>query len=646
MIKYIKLLTIGLAIVLICAIIPVLLAKPAPEVGQKRDVYIKAALWEYSPYRIVVDQGDEVRLKLASKDVVHGFHLESHGIEATMYPGKLPFYLRNPDTEKKAVPVTETSFTARHWGKFFYRCSVTCGNLHPFMLGELIVRPNYPFKAAVGATLGVLFAAFILMFMDARHRPTPDKNVLPPPPWRINLLETIPGLRRLLSFKGLQFSIYLPILGCLIFFIIAGLYGSPIGNKNIIVTIVWIFWWFLLICFMIPFGARIWCMACPFPFLGEWLQRGKLLGPDPADSETSVQPARGLRKKWPSALSNIWLQNILFLSLCTFSAMLVTRPITTAVALIGLTILATAIHYVYRKRTFCNYVCPVGGWMSLYSMTAMVEIRSQSPLLCAGCRTRACMAGNERGWGCPWSQNPSKLSFNNHCGLCMECIKSCDNTNMTLKARPFCADTDIKGYDQAWMAFIMITLALVYSATYLGPWGFLKNWANISEVRDWQGFSIFAGTIWFTALIGFPALWFLFTWLGKLLAGRKTVPVSGLFLKYSYLLVPMGLTAWISFSLPAVLVNNTHILASLSDPMGWGWNMFGTANMQWKPLFPQYIVYIQIGSLLIGLTFSLKRGYEIAQKIYPVINEGIRSLIPLAALCTGITLILLRIFAG
>lgn len=644
--KYTKLLTIGLAIVLICTLIPVLLVKPAPEVGRKRDFYITAELWEYSPYRIVVDQGDEVTLKLASKDVVHGFHLEGHGIEATIYPGKIPFYLRNPDKEEKFVPVTETSFVVDRWGKFSYRCSVTCGTLHPFMLGEMIVRPNYPFMAAVGATLGVFLAAFCLMFIDARQRPPYAENASLQPPWRLNLLAKFPVLRKLLTIKGLQFALYVPIFAALIFFIIAGFYGSPIGNKNIIVTIVWIFWWFLLICFMVPFGARIWCMACPFPFLGEWLQRGKLLGPGPVSPATRIQPMRGLKKKWPTSLSNIWLQNVLFLSLCTFSAMLVTRPITTAVALVGLTILATVIHYVYRKRTFCNYVCPVGGWMGLYSMTAMVEVRSQSPLLCAGCRTRACLAGNERGWSCPWSQNPSKVSHNNNCGLCMECIKSCDNSNMTLKARPFCADTDIKGYDQAWMSFIMITLALVYSATYLGPWGFLKRWANISEVLDWQGFSIFASTIWFTAFIGFPAIWYIFSWLGKLLAGRESVPASKLFMKYSYLLVPLGLTAWISFSLPAVLVNNTHILASLSDPMGWGWDLFGTANRQWKPLFPQAIVYIQIGSLLIGLTFSLKRGYEIAQKIYPEIKQGIRSLIPPAALCTGIVLILLKIFAG
>lgn len=355
---------------------------------------------------------------------------------------------------------------------------------------------------------------------------------------------------------------------------------------------------------------------------------------------------QGLKKKWPGKLSNLWLQNILFLTLCTFSAMLVTRPVFSAAILLTLTVIATSIHFIFRKRTFCRHVCPVGGWMSLYSMASMVEVRTKEPNVCIECKTKGGLTGNERGWSCPWSVNPSRLQRNNDCGMCMECIKTCDNDNMTIKLRPFCSDTAIKGYDEAWMAFIMISLAMVYSATYLGPWGILKNWANVSEVRNYLGFSIFAGATWFFSLILVPAIWYVTAWLSKKLAGQNNTTEKNIFLSYSYLLVPLGLTAWICFSLPAFMVNITHILSSISDPMGWGWDLFGMSHLEWKPLFPEYIVYIQIVLLLTGLVFVLRRGYDIALTLYRDTLAGVRSLIPFAVLCTVITLVFLRIFAG
>ena len=192
----------------------------------------------------------------------------------------------------------------------------------------------------------------------------------------------------------------------------------------------------------------------------------------------------------------------------------------------------------------------------------------------------------------------------------------------------------------------MMSLALVYSVTLLGPWGTIKAWANISEVGNWGGFLAYAGAIWFTSLGGMPALWALGAWLGKRLSGTETVSAKELFLKYAYLLVPLGIFAWIAFSIPLIAVNGSYIISTLSDPMGWGWNLFGTADFPWTPFFPEYILYVQIPLLLAGLGYCLKLGFRIARTVYPDSTQAVRSLIPVGILCTGITILFVFLFAG
>ena len=78
------------------------------------------------------------------------------------------------------------------------------------------------------------------------------------------------------------------------------------------------------------------------------------------------------------------------------------------------------------------------------------------------CGRRPCATGTEESWRCPWLvKNPSKLGRNNHCGLCMECVKACPNENLSLRARPFCSDLAVRGLDEAWMALVMIALVFL-----------------------------------------------------------------------------------------------------------------------------------------------------------------------------------------
>jgi ferredoxin len=307
---------------------------------------------------------------------------------------------------------------------------------------------------------------------------------------------------------------------------------------------------------------------------------------------------------------------------------------------------SVAIHAIFRRRSFCRYLCPLNAWMSLYSMTAVTEVRPRDHTVCAGCRERSCVKGTNGAWRCPWLLQPFKLESNNYCGLCMECVKACPNQNITVNVRPFCSDMKIRRSDEAWMAFIMIALVVAYSITLLGPWSTPRDWSNVTEVGNWSGFAGHAGIVWFSALILIPGVWYVAAWAARLCARSPQVPAREVFTRYSYLLVPLGLLAWAAFSVPLIMVNYSHITASLSDPLGWGWDLFGTANHRWSPLLPEWIPLIQIPLLLLGLGIALARGSVIAQELFPGRAAAIRSLIPHAVVCTAFTIALLRLYVG
>jgi len=109
-----------------------------------------------------------VRLKFVAEDVVHGFYLEGHDLDASIAPLRPAVQVRRPSTGKREV-LEEVVFTADREGLFRYRCSQTCGYLHPFMLGELIVGPNRLLPTSIGLAGGILLAGFILAFWKEPH---------------------------------------------------------------------------------------------------------------------------------------------------------------------------------------------------------------------------------------------------------------------------------------------------------------------------------------------------------------------------------------------------------------------------------------------------------------------------------------------
>ena len=418
-------------------------------------------------------------------------------------------------------------------------------------------------------------------------------------------LTRFPIIKSILKSRWPQLVIFAVFLAGFVIAIMAGFIGTPVGSRNFGIVFVWIAWWAILILVAVPFLGRGWCAVCPIPVVGDWMLRGKLLSPE-GDSK-----GIGLNRRWPKRLNNIWLQNIAFTLVALFSSLILTTPLASAAVLAGMLFVAFGLSLVFERRAFCRYVCPVGGFIGLYSQTAPVELRVTNKTVCATCKDKPCYNGSEAGYGCPWGVSPSGLAKNTACGLCMECLRTCPNDNIAIRTRPFGADIykpTGKRLDEAYKAFIMLGAALIYAAVLLGPWGELKLAAYQIGSRAWFGYAV-AFLVFIFALL--PLLFLLAVQIGRLIT-RSGTALRKEFISHSYTLVPLGLMAWVAFSLSFVLTNASYIPISLSDPFGWGWNLFGTATLEWTPYLSAVLPVLQIGVLITGLVWSVHTGLKIS----------------------------------
>ena len=130
---------------------------------------ISARRYAFNPERIVVNKGDKITVRLKATDVTHGFFLEDYDIDCKVRPQCDDFLFRHPSLTDEFEKVSEFSFVADKIGKFRYRCSTTCGAFHPFMQGELIVKPNVYFNVSVGMLLGLGVAIFVFLIQTLRR---------------------------------------------------------------------------------------------------------------------------------------------------------------------------------------------------------------------------------------------------------------------------------------------------------------------------------------------------------------------------------------------------------------------------------------------------------------------------------------------
>lgn len=571
-------------------------------------VHIEARQFAYGPGIVRVPQGSQVHLELASHDVTHGLYLEEYGLSLRALPGK---------------PAT-ADFVADRPGRYRFYCNTTCGQLHPFMVGELVVEPNWPFYLG----LGLLPLAAVFGLASSWH---PETEATPR--WELTAWKP---LRRLLRSRTLQQGVMALLLAGLTLAALAGILGSPVGSHNFAIIFVWIVWWGLLKFLFIPFGGRAWCAVCPLPAPGEWLQRRAIVSRGPA------KPL-GLGRAWPRRLRGGWLATGTLLAIGVASAPILTRPALTGWFLAGLAALAVGFALAFRGRAFCRYVCPVGGFVGLYALAAPIALRVKDPEVCLHHKEKDCLRGSATAYGCPWHAYPGALARNLDCGLCLECLRACPQDNVGLYLRPFGADLTASSArereswpraDEGFGAIVMLALAAIYSAVFLGPWGELKAEALLATPLDAVRHALLV--VGGAGLVA-PLLWLGVAAAARLIAGRPDITLKRVWAGTAAALVPLGLLAWVAFTVSFVLGSGTYVASTVADPLGWGWDLLGLAT-PWTPLLPGLRLWLQLAAWLVGLVWATRVGLSAARRLFGKGQGSRRAGVVLAsglALATG-----------
>jgi polyferredoxin len=440
---------------------------------------------------------------------------------------------------------------------------------------------------------------------------------------RLNLYR-IRWLRPLIESRWPQFILRALALSGFVFAIVVGLFGSLVGSHNFAIIFVWIAWWSAFKLVFIPFGGRSWCSVCPIPLPGEWLQQGGIL---------RKGGGFGLNLRWPKRLKGSWLQASTFLLIGLFSALTLTDPRVTGWVFLGLFVLAIGSSFIFEKRAFCSYLCPIGGISSIYARPAPVELRVIDTEICARHGDKSCYKA------CPWGLYPVAFRDNAACGLCMECLRACPKDNLALNLRPFGIELEkpktSSRLDEAFMALVMLGSALAFAAVFVGPWGWLKSAALEIGSLAWAGY---AGGLLTLNLLVLPGLFALAVWAGlKSAAGQYSLKRE--IANLSQALLPLGLMAWIAFTVSFALPKLGYILLVINDPFGWGWNLLGTGNRLWSPEVSLFSSILQICFLLIGLSWSFK----VVQRLT---GSDLRRALPVQLFCLIFSLSMLWLLVG
>ena len=212
--------------------------------------------------------------------------------------------------------------------------------------------------------------------------------------------------------------------------------------------------------------------------------------------------------------------------------------------------------------------------------------------------------------------------------MCTECIRSCPHDNLNINFREPGRDLfkkDRYRTDEAILSLILISLTTFHGITMTPVWDELLNTLRIfSGMSHTSAFSILMSLI-----MTIPFVLYLFTSKVSMMLSRGRQDFTTLFQAFAYPLIPVAFFYHIAHNTMHFTLEASLLIPALSDPFGFGWDLFSTAAMQPGDLISQKIVWwFQLLFIIIGHIYGVITAASISKKLFGDSGKTSPALIP------------------
>lgn len=472
--------------------------------------------------------------------------------------------------------------------------------------------PLWLYLLGAGAAV-VLSFAVIGIFV----RGTPGLHSYP----RLNLLPIFTG--RIFSHPALLFILKLGSVLLFALVILTGFLGSQNPTKNVTPTMVWVVWWVGL-AYVSALLGNLWALINPWKITFSWAEAlYRRLDPE---GELS------LKLTYPPWLG-VWPGFLLFLIFAWIELVYSGRawPANLAFLAIFYSVITWFGMLLFGKERWCRSGEAFAIAFGLLARFSPTEVRVLNREICASCSLDCRDRSGE-------------------CINCYECFEFADDNEREWNLRPFAVGLlrDEK-VSPSMAAFVILMLATVtfdgFTATPL--FGGLESnlFALMPFIGEWR-----ITVIDTLGLIAFPTL-FLVVYLSvcrlMVAASGCELPVEALARAFVFSLIPIALAYHLAHYLSYLFIQGQLIIPLLSDPFGWGWDLFGTAGYRINiaVVGARFAWFMAVGSIVLGHIIAVYLAHVIALRNLNEPKAALRSQYSMLGLMVGYTVVSLWIIA-